>query len=86
MHELIAATGRLLGDLDGLSDAQVAGPSLLPGCTAVTYSPTWRETPQAEPGCWGWARTGVPSYEYQSLEARAAAIDAGADRPAATST
>ena len=53
---------------------------------AVTYSPTWRETPKAEPGCWGWARTGVPSYEYQSLEARAAAIDAGADRPAATST
>ena len=31
----------------------------------------------------GWARTGVPSYEYESLEARAAAIEAGADRPAA---
>jgi hypothetical protein len=31
----------------------------------------------------GWARTGVPSYEYESLTARAAAIEAGADRPAA---
>ena len=30
-----------------------------------------------------WARTGVPGYEYESLEARAAAIEQGADRPAA---
>ncbi len=30
-----------------------------------------------------WARTGVPSYEYESLAARAAAIEQGADRPAA---
>jgi len=30
----------------------------------------------------GWARTGVPSNEYESLAARAAAIEAGADRPA----
>ena len=33
LHELSAATGQLLGELDGLSDAQVAGPSLLPGWT-----------------------------------------------------
>jgi hypothetical protein len=31
----------------------------------------------------GWARTGVPSYEYERLEARAAAIQGGATRPAA---
>jgi maleylpyruvate isomerase len=31
----------------------------------------------------GWARTGVPSYEYESLTARAAAIELGAGRPAA---
>lgn len=30
----------------------------------------------------GWARTGVPSYEYESVAARAAAIEQGADRPA----
>ena len=30
-----------------------------------------------------WARTGVPGYEYESLEARAAAIEQGAGRPAA---
>lgn len=32
----------------------------------------------------GWARTGVPSYEYESVAARAAAIEQGAGRPAAT--
>ena len=31
----------------------------------------------------GWARTGVPSYEYPSVAARAAAIEEGANRPAA---
>ncbi|MGH3422339.1 MAG: maleylpyruvate isomerase family mycothiol-dependent enzyme, partial [Streptosporangiaceae bacterium] len=30
-----------------------------------------------------WARTGVPGYQYESLEARAAAIEQGAGRPAA---
>jgi maleylpyruvate isomerase len=30
-----------------------------------------------------WARTGVPGYEYESVAARAAAIEQGADRPAA---
>ncbi len=30
-----------------------------------------------------WARTGVPSYEYESVAARAAAIEQGADCPAA---
>ena len=30
-----------------------------------------------------WARTGVPSYQYESLAARAAAIEQGAGRPAA---
>jgi maleylpyruvate isomerase len=31
-----------------------------------------------------WARTGVPSYECESLDARSAAIEEGAGRPAAT--
>jgi maleylpyruvate isomerase len=30
-----------------------------------------------------WARTGAPSYEYESVAARAAAIEQGAGRPAA---
>lgn len=30
-----------------------------------------------------WARTGMPGYQYESLEARAAAIEQGAGRPAA---
>jgi len=29
-----------------------------------------------------WARTGMPSYEYESADARAADIEAGAGRPA----
>jgi maleylpyruvate isomerase len=86
LHELIAATGRLLGDLDGLSDAQVAGPSLLPGWTRGHVLTHLARNAEGGTRLLGWARTGVPSYEYESLEARAAAIEAGADRPAATLT
>ena len=83
-QELAAATGQLLGDLEGLSDAQVAGPSLLPGWTRGHVLSHLARNAEGGIRLLGWARTGVPSYEYESLQARAAAIEAGADRPAAT--
>jgi maleylpyruvate isomerase len=84
LRELAAATEQLLGDLDGLSDAQVAGPSLLPGWTRGHVLTHLARNAEGGTRLLGWARTGVPSYEYESLAARAAAIEAGADRPAAT--
>ena len=84
LRELATATGQLLGDLDDLSDAQVAGPSLLPGWTRGHVLTHLARNAEGGIRLLGWARTGVPSYEYESLAARAAAIEAGADRPAAT--
>lgn len=84
MRELDAATGRLLLGLDGLSDAQVAGPSLLPGWTRGHVLTHLARNAEGGVRLLGWARSGVPSYEYESLAARAAAIEAGANRPAAT--
>ena len=80
-RELAAATGQLLGDLEGLSDAQVAGPSLLPGWTRGHVLSHLARNAEGGTRLLGWARTGVPSYEYESLQARAAAIEAGADDP-----
>jgi maleylpyruvate isomerase len=84
LQELTAATEQLLGGLDGLSDAQVAGPSLLPGWTRGHVLTHLARNAEGGTRLLGWARTGVPSYQYESLAARAAAIEAGADRPAAT--
>jgi maleylpyruvate isomerase len=83
LRELTAATGQLLAGLDGLSDAQAAGPSLLPGWTRGHVLTHLARNAEGGTRLLGWARTGVPSYEYESLAARAAAIEAGAGRPAA---
>lgn len=82
LGELTAATGQLLDGIDGLSDAQVAGPSLLPGWTRGHVLTHLARNAEGGTRLLGWARTGVPSFEYESLAARAAAIEAGADRPA----
>jgi maleylpyruvate isomerase len=84
LRELAAATEQLLDNLDGLSEVQVAGPSLLPGWTRGHVLTHLARNAEGGTRLLGWARTGVPSYEYESLAARAAAIDAGANRPAAT--
>lgn len=84
LRELIPATGRLLGDLEGLSDSEAAGPSLLPGWTRGHVLTHLARNAEGGTRLLGWARTGVPSYEYESMAARAAAIEAGAGRPAAT--
>ena len=76
-------TADLVDAIAGLSDADVRAPSPLPGWTrghVLTHLARNAEggTRQLE-----WARTGVPSYQYESLAARAAAIEQGAGRPAA---
>jgi maleylpyruvate isomerase len=66
LRELTAATDQLLAGLDGLSDAQVAGPSLLPGWTRGHVLTHLARNAEGGTRLLGWARTGVPSYEYES--------------------
>ena len=82
LADLIAATDRLLAGIGGLSDGQAGEPSLLPGWTRGHVLSHLARNAEGGTRLLIWARTGIPSYEYESLEARAAAIEAGAGRPA----
>jgi maleylpyruvate isomerase len=83
LDELASATGRLLEDIGSLSAAAVGMASLLPGWTRGHVLTHLARNAEGGTRLLGWARTGVPSYEYESLAARSAAIQAGANRPAA---
>jgi maleylpyruvate isomerase len=76
------ATAALLAAIDGLSDADVRAPSLLPGWTRGHVLAHLARNAEGGTRLLRWARTGVASYEYESLAARAAAIEAGAGRGA----
>ena len=78
-----AATANLVAAIGGLSDGDVRGPSVLPGWSRAHVLTHLARNAEGGVRLLGWARTGVPSYEYESLEARAAAIEEGAGRPAA---
>jgi maleylpyruvate isomerase len=80
---LEAATGDLVTGIGGLSDGDVRRPSLLPGWSRAHVLTHLARNAEGGVRLLGWARTGVPSYEYESLDARAAAIEAGAGRPVA---
>jgi maleylpyruvate isomerase len=81
LRELGVATGALLGDIGWLSDADVRAASLLPGWTRGHVLTHVARNAEGGTRLLRWARTGEPSYEYESL-ARAAAIEAGAGRAA----
>lgn len=83
LSQLRAATDELVLAIDGLSDAAVRAPSPLPGWTRGHVLTHLARNAEGGARLLGWARTGVPSYEYESIEARAAAIEQGAGRPAA---
>jgi len=81
--QLRTATADLVGAIGALPDMDVRAPSLLPGWTRGHVLTHLARNAEGGTRLLGWARTGVPSYEYESLTARAAAIEQGADRPAA---
>jgi len=83
LRELAVATDQLLAGLSGLSDHEVARPSLLPGWTRGHVLTHLARNAEGGERLLEWARTGLPTYEYESLSARAADIEAGARRPAA---
>jgi maleylpyruvate isomerase len=83
LQQLRSATADLAGAIAGLSDADVRAPSPLPGWTRGHVLTHLARNAEGGTRQLVWARTGVPSYEYESLTARAAAIEQGAGRPAA---
>jgi len=78
-----AATENLVAAIGGLSDGDVRGPSLLPGWSKAHVLTHLARNAEGGVRLLEWARTGVPGYEYRSMEARAAAIEEGVGRPAA---
>lgn len=80
--QLRSATADLLRDIDSLSDADVRAPSPLPGWTRGHVLTHIARNAEGSTRLLNWARTGVPSYEYESHEARAASIADGAGRSA----
>ncbi|MGW2160767.1 maleylpyruvate isomerase family mycothiol-dependent enzyme [Nonomuraea sp. NPDC001699] len=81
--ELASATDRLLATAASLSDADVTAPSLLPGWTRGHVLAHLTGNAGSHLNLLTWARTGVETPQYPSVEARAAEIEAAAARPAA---
>jgi maleylpyruvate isomerase len=81
--DLTDATSSLVAGIARLTDADVREPSALPGWTRGHVLTHLARNAEGGVRLLGWARTGVPSYEYPSVAARAAAIEDGAVRPAA---
>jgi maleylpyruvate isomerase len=81
--QLGSATAELVRAIGGLSDEDVRASSPLPGWTRGHVLTHLARNAEGGTRLLGWARTGVPSYEYESVAARAAAIEQGAGRPAA---
>jgi maleylpyruvate isomerase len=83
LRELAESTDGLLAAADGLSDADVIAPSLLPGWTRGHVLSHLARNAEGGTRLLDGARTGVPGYEYLSVATRAADIERGAGRPAA---
>lgn len=77
------ATRQLTAAIDGLPDTAARGASLLPGWTRGHVLSHLARNAEAGVRLLDWARTGVPSRQYESLGAREADIEAGAGRPVA---
>ena len=82
LRDLSAATNALSANVGELTDADARGPSLLPGWTRGHVLTHLARNAEGGTRLLGWARTGKPSYEYESVAARAAAIEDGAGRRA----
>jgi maleylpyruvate isomerase len=83
LERLAEATAGLIMDAERLTNADARQPSLLPGWSRGHVLTHLARNAEGGVRLLGWARTGVPGYEYPSVAARAAAIEEGAGRPAA---
>jgi maleylpyruvate isomerase len=80
-EDLRRADDRLLATVADLSPAELAAPSILPGWTRGHVVTHLARNADAFVNLLTWARTGVETPAYASVEARAAGIEAGASRP-----
>jgi maleylpyruvate isomerase len=83
LAQLAAATAALTTGISGLTDDEAREPSLLPNWTRGHVLTHLARNAEGGTRLLNWALTGIPSHEYPSVEERAAAIEAGAGRPAA---
>lgn len=83
LEETVAATGRLLATVATLSDEDVGAPSALPGWTRGHVLAHLSRNADAVTNLVQWAVTGEERPMYPSQEARDAAVEASAGRPAA---
>ena len=82
LARLAAATASLVAGLDGLGEAEARGASRLPGRTRGHVRTHLARDAEGGTRRLTWARTGIPGHAYESVTPRAAAIEAGAGRPA----
>jgi len=83
VRDLAAATADLISGIDAVTDSGARAASLLPGWSRGHVLTHLARNAEGGTRLLGWAASGTPSYEYPSVEARAAAIEAGSGRPAA---
>jgi maleylpyruvate isomerase len=83
LRALEEATDESTAAACGLADADVRGPSLLPGWTRGHVLAHLARNAEGGTRLLNGARTANPGYEYRSVAARAAAIEEGAGRSAA---
>jgi maleylpyruvate isomerase len=83
LAQLAEATAGLTAGISGLTAAEAREPSLLPNWTRGHVLTHLARNAEGGTRLLNWALTGVPGYEYPSVDDRAAAIEAGAGRLAA---
>ncbi|MEU4218172.1 maleylpyruvate isomerase family mycothiol-dependent enzyme [Actinoplanes sp. NPDC026623] len=82
LSRIATATEQLLGTAAGFDDADVRQPSLLPGWSRGHVLTHIARNADGGTRMLGWARTGVETPEYASMQARAEQIEAGSSRAA----
>ncbi|MGE5287117.1 MAG: maleylpyruvate isomerase family mycothiol-dependent enzyme [Micromonosporaceae bacterium] len=83
LDDIDEATQRLLETAAAFSDEEMRSPSLLPAWSRGHVLTHLARNADSTRNLLTWARTGVETPDYPSLEARVAAVEAGAGRHAA---
>ncbi len=83
LDSIAGSTSRLLATIGRFNDAHIGEPSLLPRWTRGHVLSHMARQVEALCRLLDWARTGVETPQYASMEARATEIEAGARRSAA---
>ncbi|MEC3918297.1 maleylpyruvate isomerase family mycothiol-dependent enzyme [Nocardia sp. CDC160] len=83
LEPIEASTRRFLATVETLTDAEIAGESLIPPWTRGHVIAHVCRAGDSLVRLLTWARTGIETPQYASMEVRAEEIEAGAGRPVA---